>query len=144
MLDWEPVELTEDGGDVVSGSGSGEKAGGRVLTVLSFFEDLGGDAIEEAITVVESGGDEGVYEGLGSSVGEHGAEAGNVAEVKKGGFGDLVDMGLEGEGRVKEDTEVAHSGGGGDSGAIDTEGEVMSGAGEGVRADYEDFGLIAI
>ena len=138
-FDWEPVEFLEDRSNVVSGSGSGEQAGSGVLNILEFFEDLGGDAVEEAVTVVESGGDEGVNEGLGSSVGEHGAEAGNVAEVKEGSLGDLVDMGLEGEGRVKEDTEVADSGGGGDSGAIDTEGEIMRGAGEGVRTDDEDF-----
>ena len=78
-FDWEPVEFLEYRCDVVSGSGSGEQSGGGVLNILQFLEDLGGDAIEEAVTVVESGGDEGVNEGLGSSVREHGAEAGDVA-----------------------------------------------------------------
>ena len=48
----------------------------------------------------------------------------------KGSFGDLVDMGLEGEGGVKDDTQVADLGGWGDSGAINSEGEVLTGAGE--------------
>ena len=111
---------------------------------MEFFEDLGGDAIEEAIAVVESGGDEGVNEGLGSSVREHGAEAGNVTEVKEGSFCDLVDVGQEREGRVKEDSKVADLGGGGDSGAVNTEGEVVRGAGEGVGADDYYFRFVTV
>ena len=47
----------------------GEQAGGRILNILSFFEDLGGDAIQEAIAVpvVKSGCNEGVNECLSSS-----------------------------------------------------------------------------
>ena len=36
-FDWEPVEDMEDWGDVVSGAGSGEKAGSGVLHILYFF-----------------------------------------------------------------------------------------------------------
>ena len=53
-------------------------------------------------------------------------------------------MGLEGEGGVKDDTEVADLGGWGDSGAVNSEGEVVGGAGEGVWANDEDFGFIAV
>lgn len=55
VFDWEPVEVTEDGCDVVPGSGSGKQASGRVLNILQFFENFGGEAVEEAIAVVESG-----------------------------------------------------------------------------------------
>ena len=59
---WEPVEVVEDWGDVVSGSCFGEKAGSRVLDILQFFEDFGGGTVEEAIAVVESGCNESMDE----------------------------------------------------------------------------------
>ena len=34
LCNWEPMEVTENWGDVVSGSCFGEEAGGRVLDVL--------------------------------------------------------------------------------------------------------------
>lgn len=58
LLYGEPVKLTEDGGDVFSGAGVSEQPGGRVLNILQFLENSGGEAIEDAVTVVESGGDE--------------------------------------------------------------------------------------
>ena len=41
LRDREPVELLEDWGDVVTGAGVGEQAGGGVLDVLKFIEDFG-------------------------------------------------------------------------------------------------------
>ena len=38
----EPVKFLEDRGDVLTGAGVGEQAGGRVLDVLKFIEDFGG------------------------------------------------------------------------------------------------------
>ena len=39
-FDWEPVEFLEDRSNVVSGSGSGEQAGGGVLNILQFLRTL--------------------------------------------------------------------------------------------------------
>ena len=37
---WEPVEVMEDWGDMVSGSGSGEEAGSGVLNILEFLDNF--------------------------------------------------------------------------------------------------------
>jgi len=68
-----------------------------------------------------------------------GPEACNVPQMKEGSFGDVVDMGEEREGGVKDDAEVADLSGGGDDGAIDIERDGLGRAGEGVRADDEYF-----
>ena len=52
-----PVEFTEDRGDVFSGGGAGEQAGSRVLDILQFLKGSGGEAVQDAIAIVESGGD---------------------------------------------------------------------------------------
>lgn len=54
LFDWEPVEVLEDRGDVISGAGMSEQTGSRVLDVLKFVENFGGYAVEDAIAVVES------------------------------------------------------------------------------------------
>ena len=74
-------------------------------------------------------------ESLSSGLGKCGTEAGNVTEVEKCCFGDLVDVGLKGEGGIQNVAKVADRGGGGNNGAVNVQGEVMEGAGEGVRAD---------
>ena len=56
---------------------------------------------------------------LGSGLGECGTEAGNVAEMEEGCVGDVIDMGLEGECGIQDDTKVADFGGGGDDGVVD-------------------------
>ena len=43
--------------------------------------------------------------------------------MEEGSFGDVVGVGSEREGGVKDDSEVADLGGGGDDGAIDVERE---------------------
>lgn len=73
-----PVELVEDGGDVVVGAGTGENSGGGVLDVLKFIEGGGWEAVEKAVAVVQSGGDEGMCEGFSSRWSEEGTESGVV------------------------------------------------------------------
>ncbi len=46
-FDWEPVELLEDGGDVVKGGGSGDDTGCRVLDQLELMEGFVRDTKEE-------------------------------------------------------------------------------------------------
>ena len=55
-----PVKLTEDGRDVFSGGGVGEQSSSRVLNILQFLKNSGGETIQDAIAVVEFGGDEGM------------------------------------------------------------------------------------
>jgi hypothetical protein len=81
---------------------------------------------------------------LCSRLGECGTEAGNVTEVEKGCFGNIIDMGLVGEGGIQDDTKVADFIGGGDGGSVNVEGEIYGGAGEGIRTNDEDFGFIAV
>ena len=83
-------------------------------------------------------------EGFSCREGEGGTEAGNVPEMKESSFGNVVDVWQEREGRVKKDAKVTDVGGGGDNGAIDTEGEVLGSRGEGIWANDEDFGFIAV
>ena len=80
-FDGEPVER-EDRCDVVTGLGVGEEAGSRVLNHLKSMEGARGDAGEEGVTIVQTGGDEGVDEGFSSRGGEAVSDFCNVAEVK--------------------------------------------------------------
>ncbi len=59
-FDWEPVELLENGGDVVKGGGSGDDTGCRVLDQLELMEGFVGDTEKERITVINMGGDKAV------------------------------------------------------------------------------------
>ena len=81
-FDGEPVEIEEDRGDMVTGWGVGEEAGSRVLNHLKSMEGARGDAGEEGVTVVQTGGDEGVDEGFSSRGGEAVSDFCNVAEVE--------------------------------------------------------------
>lgn len=60
IRDLEPVELFKDGGYTVTQAGLGEKAGGGILKV--FMELSRWESKEQAISVVESGGDKCVDE----------------------------------------------------------------------------------
>ena len=71
-------------------------------------------------------------------------EAGDVSEVENGSFGNMVDMGEEGESGVKDNSKVTDLGRGGNGGAVNVKGEVLSGVGEGVRTKDEDFGLVGV
>ena len=64
--------------------------------------------------------------------------------MKESSFGDVVDVGQEGEGGIKYDAKVADCTGGGDNGAVDVEGKVVGGAGEGIWTNEENLGFIAV
>jgi len=76
--------------------------------------------------------------------GQGGPEACNVPQMKEGSFGDVVGVGEEREGGVKDDAEVVDLGGGGEDGAIDIEREGLGRAGEGVRAEDEYFRFVRV
>ena len=59
---WEPVKMFEDGSYVFSGAGMVELSGSRVLNLLEFMEVGGGEAVENAVAFIQSGGYEGVNE----------------------------------------------------------------------------------
>ena len=48
---------------------------------------------------------------LSSGSGQFGAEAGDASEVEKGGFGNMVNVGVEGEGGVQDNSKVTDFGG---------------------------------
>ena len=52
--------------------------------------------------------------------------------MEKGSFGNMVNMGEEGESGVQDNSKVTDFGGGGDGGAVNVEGEVQSGLSEAV------------
>ena len=54
------MKLTEDGSNVFSGGGVSKQSGSRVLYILQFLKDSEGEAIQNAIAIVESASDEGV------------------------------------------------------------------------------------
>ena len=54
------MKLTEDGSNVFSGGGVSKQSGSRVLYILQFLKNSGGEAIQNAIAIVKSASDEGV------------------------------------------------------------------------------------
>lgn len=64
LWDREPVEVLEDGVDVIMAVGEVERASSRVLEVLEFIQELGWCAMEDAVAIVNSGRDEGVDQGF--------------------------------------------------------------------------------
>ena len=60
------------------------------------MEGMRGDASEEGVAVVETGGDEGVDEGFSSRGREAVSDFGDAAEVEVGGLDDGADVGIEG------------------------------------------------
>ena len=64
--------------------------------------------------------------------------------MEKGSFGNMVNMGEEGESGVQDNSKVTDFGGGGDGGAVNVKGEVLSGVSEGVRTNDEDFGFVGV
>ncbi len=59
-LDWEPMEMDENRGDVLPGLGASENPGSRVLDILEPVQGFAGNPKQDPIAVVEVGGDEGV------------------------------------------------------------------------------------
>ena len=63
---WKQMKLTEDGSNLLSGGGVSKQSGSRVLYMLQFLKNSGGEAIQNAIAMVESASDEGVGKCFGS------------------------------------------------------------------------------
>ena len=61
--------------------------------------------------------------------------------MEEGGPGDLVDVSVKREFGVEDDSQVPDVRGGGQSGVVESEGEVLGGSGEGCGAndDYVRF-----
>lgn len=75
---------------------------------------------------------------------ERGSDFGDVAEVKEGGFNDLTDVRLKGEGGIKDNAKVAGLGRWGDNGAVDGESGVIGFAECGFGADQKEFCFVAV
>lgn len=56
----------------------------------------------------------------------------------------MVDVVLEGEVAVQDNSEVAGVSGGGQSGVVNSKGEVVSSIGEGFGADDEHVGFVTV
>lgn len=95
LFDGKPVEGVEDRSDVVTGPGVSQKAGSRVLNHLESMEGTGGDTSEERVTVVQTGGDEGMDEGFSSREGEAVSYFGYVAEMEVGSLDGGADVGIK-------------------------------------------------
>ena len=54
------MKLTEEWSNVFSGGGVSKQLGSRVLCILQFLKNSGGEAIQNATAIVESASDEGV------------------------------------------------------------------------------------
>ena len=61
---WKQMKLTEDGSNVCSKVS--QQSGSRVLNILQFLKNSGGEAIHNSIAIVESASDEGVDNCFGS------------------------------------------------------------------------------
>ena len=75
---------------------------------------------------------------------ERGSDFGDVAEMKEGDFNDMTDMGLKGEGGIKDHAKVAGLGRWEDNSAIDDESGDIDFAECRFRAYEEEFCFIAV
>ena len=71
-----------------------------------------GEAEEERIAVVQTGGDEAVNKDGGGVGGEGGAESVYVAEMEICSAGNGVDVRVEGKCAIEDDTQALYLGGG--------------------------------
>ena len=70
---------------------------------MESVDEASTDAVEERVAVVKTGGDEGVDECQSQQEGVRiGSDLCNIAKVVEGGFDNLADVRLEGEGGVKD------------------------------------------
>ena len=67
-----------------------------------------GEAEEERIAVVQTGGDEAVNKDGGAVGGEGGAESVDVAEMEKCSAGNGVDVRVEGKCAIEDDTQALY------------------------------------
>ena len=85
-----------------------------------------GNPGHDSIAVVQTGCDEGLYKCFCHRVREGGAESGDVSEMVEGRFCYGFYMGLEREGGVQDDSQVADFGGRGDGAAVNGEKQVAN------------------
>ena len=78
-FDREPVELLENGGNVVKRGGSSDDAGCWVLDRLKFMKVFMGDTKRKWVAVIKTGGDEAVNQEGSGVTGEKEAKAINVS-----------------------------------------------------------------
>lgn len=71
------IESVEGWGSSGAPGGRGDVVTSRVLEALDFIEEFGWCAIDDAVAVVSCGSDEGVDQGLGSSI-----KAGHLLEAE--------------------------------------------------------------
>ena len=105
-MDWEPVKFTENGGDMVKFAGPSDEFCSGILDRLQFADFTIWQSGQNAIAIIKTGRYEGVDDGLGSLEGEMFSNASNTSNVEVGRFTNSVDVGLEGEGVVKDNTQV--------------------------------------
>ncbi len=75
---------------------------------------------------------------------QRGTETGNVFEVVESGFGDEFDVGLKGEGGVKDDAQVADLRGWSDGTAVHTDEEISNLPEQWLGGQNHELSLIAI
>ena len=70
LFDGKPMELIQNRGDVIDGGGSGDDTGSCILDQLQFPEEVLGETVEEGVTIIQAGSDEGVNEDCSTVGGE--------------------------------------------------------------------------
>lgn len=125
VSDGEPVELLEDRCNVVGGWRVCDDACSRVLDQLEFMEGFLWETEEEGVAIIQTGGDEAVYEDGSGLGGKRGAETVDVTEMEVGGADGVINVGSEGKGAVKDDTQTLDLRGGGDGRAVNTDGKIV-------------------
>lgn len=100
------METFQGRGDVLPAPGAGEHSRSRVLNILRSIQGFVGEPEQERVAVIPAGGNE-MDEGLSNWFGKW-PEPADVFEVKKGRPCNGFDVGLIGEGRVQDDTQVTN------------------------------------
>ena len=74
------------------------------------MEGMRGDASDEGVAVVKTGGDEGMDKGFSSRGGEAVSDFGDAAEVEVGGLDNGTDIRIKRERGVQDNTKIACQG----------------------------------
>lgn len=109
-LNKEPVEVRNDGGDVLPGPSGSKETGGRVLDVFMHNSrgKMDAKAVAASLEVMKA------CMSISTVMGEGGLETCAFAEVKERCFSDMVNVRLAGQGRVHFSGLVVCRGGHGD------------------------------
>lgn len=75
---------------------------------------------------------------------ERGSDFGDVTEVEERGFDDMADVGLKGEGGIKDHTKVSGLGRWGDNGVVNGESGVIGFAECGFGANEKKFCFVTV